>query len=110
MAALALGCGLIISALTTTYRDLAHLVAFGVQLWMFATPVVYPMSIVPHARRWLFALNPMTSVVETVRYMFLGAGTVSAEAGLIGFLATALVLAGGVLLFSRVERSFMDVV
>lgn len=110
MGALGLGFGVIVSSLTTRYRDLSNLVAFGVQLLMYATPVVYPLSAVPQGYRLLVQLNPMSSLVEAFRFGFLGAGTVS-----LGHLAysvafTLAVLIVGVLLFNRVERTFMDTV
>jgi lipopolysaccharide transport system permease protein len=110
MAALGLGCGIIISSLTTRYRDLAHLVGFGVQLWMYATPVVYPSSILPEKWRWLMTLNPMAPIVETFRYLFLGAGTVSASGLFVSAAITGGILFFGIMLFSRVEKSFMDTV
>jgi len=110
MGALGLGCGIVVSSLTTKYRDLANLVAFGVQLWMFATPVVYPASRVPERWEWLLLANPMAPVVESFRFLVLGAGTVNATQILTGALITLVVLGGGVVLFSRVEKSFMDTV
>lgn len=110
MAALGLGCGIIVSSLTTKYRDLAQLVAFGVQLWMYATPIVYPMSVIPGKWQWLAALNPMAPVVETFRYAFLGAGTVNAAHLVISLISTAVILFVGIVLFSRIEKSFMDTV
>ena len=76
MAALGLGFGIIVSSLTTKYRDLAQLVGFGVQLWMYATPIVYPASQIPAKYQWIIALNPMAPVIEAFRYAFLGVGTV----------------------------------
>ena len=110
MGGLGLGFGIIVSSLTTRYRDLSNLVTFGVQLLMYATPIVYPLSAVPRDYRLLVQLNPMSSLVEAFRYGFLGAGTVS-----LGYLAysvafTLVILIAGVLLFNRVERSFMDTV
>ncbi|TSK08986.1 MAG: ABC transporter permease [Geobacter sp.] len=110
MAALGLGFGIIVSAMTTRYRDLTHLVAFGVQLWMFATPVVYPASSVPAKWQWLLVVNPMAPVVEMFRYASLGTGTVSLANWAVSLLTTAAVLFAGVLLFSRVEKTFMDTV
>lgn len=110
MAALGLGCGIIVSSLTTKYRDLTHLVGFGVQLWMYATPVVYPSSIIPLEYRWLMALNPMASVVEMFRYAFLGTGTIRLAEVLISMGMTLMVLFVGIILFSRVEKNFMDTV
>jgi len=109
-AALGLGVGLWISALTTKYRDLAHLATFLTQLWMYATPVVYPISQIPERWRWLAALNPMTGIVEAFRKAFLGAGDASPY--LLGMSAcvTLLVLLTGVILFSRAEKTFVDTV
>jgi lipopolysaccharide transport system permease protein len=110
MAALGLGCGIIISSLTTKYRDLAQLVGFGVQLWMFATPVVYPASIVPEKWHWLLSINPMFSILETFRYTLMGVGSINVADSLLSMVMTVFLLAAGVLLFSRVEKNFMDVV
>ena len=110
MAALGLGCGIIVSSLTTKYRDLTHLVGFGVQLWMYATPVVYPSSIVPERYQWLMALNPMASIVEVFRYAFLGVGVVSVTNIMISSSMTLMILFVGIILFSRVEKNFMDTV
>lgn len=110
MALLGLGCGIIVSSLTTKYRDLTQLVGFGVQLWMYATPVVYPSSIVPDRYQWILFLNPMTPIVETFRYLLLGTGTVNLEGIVAGALMTLLLLGVGVVLFSRIEKSFMDTV
>jgi len=110
MAALGLGLGIIVSSVTTKYRDLRFLVQFGVQLLMYTTPVIYPLSSLPERYRWIIMANPMTSVIETFRLAFLGTGTFSWT--MIGFsVASAVViLAVGVLLFNRVERTFMDTV
>ena len=110
MAALGLGLGILISSLTTKYRDLRYVVGFGVQLWMYATPVVYPMSQIPEKWQWLFALNPMASIVETARYAFLGAGAVRPAHLALSFGMTALVLLSGIVMFSRIEKTFMDTV
>lgn len=110
MALLGLGCGIIISSLTTKYRDLTQLVGFGVQLWMYATPVVYPSSIVPEKYQWLMALNPMASIIETFRYVFLGTGTVDISNVVTSVVMTLVILLVGVVLFSRIEKSFMDTV
>jgi lipopolysaccharide transport system permease protein len=110
MAALGLGCGIIISSLTTKYRDLTYLVAFGVQLWMFATPVVYPISRIPARFQWIIALNPMAPIVELFRYAFLGAGTIIPWQIGLSILNTIIILFVGIILFSRIEKSFMDTV
>lgn len=110
MAALGLGFGILVSALTTKYRDLMHLVTFGVQLWMYATPIVYPLSQIPLKWQWLYALNPMASVIETFRYAFLGAGSVKIWQAGLSLSVTVLVMFLGIILFSRVEKTFMDTV
>ena len=110
MAALGLGMGILISSLTTKYRDLTYLVTFGVQLWMYATPVVYPVSLIPQKWQWLYLVNPMAPIVETFRYAFLGAGGV--KPWQIGMSAgiTLFILLIGIILFSRIEKTFMDTV
>lgn len=110
MAFLGMGCGILISSLTTKYRDLRMVVAFGVQLWMFATPVVYPLSQVPGAYRSYFALNPMTPVVEIFRAAFLGTPFPGAGLIILGWITTLLLLATGLLVFTRVEKTFIDTI
>jgi lipopolysaccharide transport system permease protein len=110
MAALGLGLGILISAMTTKYRDLKFVVGFGVQLWMYATPIVYPMSQIPERWQWVFALNPMAAVVETARFAFLGAGAIRPMHFGISLGMTALVLFAGIVMFSRIEKTFMDTV
>ncbi len=110
MALLALGTGIIISALTTKYRDLAMLVGFGVQLWMYGTPVAYSSTMVPQKYMNLYMLNPMASIIEAIRYAFLGTGGISGGYLLISLGVTVFILFIGVILFSRVEKTFMDTV
>ncbi len=110
IAALGLGCGIIVSSLTTKYRDLTQLVSFGVQLWMYATPIAYPLSQVPAKWHWVIAVNPMTPVVEMFRFTFLGVGTISPLQITQGVISTVVILFIGIILFSRVEKSFMDTV
>jgi lipopolysaccharide transport system permease protein len=110
MAALGLGCGIIISSLTTRYRDLTVLVGFGIQLWMYLSPIVYPASSLPDRYRLLVMLNPVAPVLEFFRYAFLGAGTVSPWYIALGLGTTLSILLAGVIIFSRVERTFMDTV
>ena len=110
LAALALGFGIIISSLTTKYRDLAVLVTFGVQLWMYATPVVYPASQISGNLKTLMMLNPVSPIVETFRYAFLGSGSIPWNYLGISVITTLVVLFAGVVLFSRVEKTFMDTV
>ncbi|MBN1304024.1 MAG: ABC transporter permease [Anaerolineales bacterium] len=110
MAGLGLGFGIIISSLTTKYRDLRFLVTFGVQLLMYATPVIYPVSSIPDRFRWIIQANPMTPIVETFRYAFLGAGTVAIGQLLYSFGFMLVVVFLGVIIFNRVEQNFMDTV
>jgi lipopolysaccharide transport system permease protein len=110
MAMLGLGSGIIISALTTRYRDLRMLVSFGVQLWMYGTPVAYDIRIIPQRFMGLFMLNPMTSIINTFRTAFLGTGEFNLLYYLCGWVSTAVILAIGVILFNHVEKTFMDTV
>ena len=109
MALLGLGSGIIISSLTTKYRDFTFLVAFGIQLAMYATPVIYPASMVPEKYRALLNLNPMASIIEAFRAIYLG-GTIPWPGLAISAAVTLVLLLGGILLFKRVERGFMDTV
>lgn len=110
MACLGLGFGIIISALTTKYRDLAMLVGFGVQIWMYLTPVAYDSAIIPEAYMGLYMLNPMTPVINTLRYAYLGVGSFELGCYLVSWAVTVAVLFLGVILFNRVEKTFMDTV
>jgi lipopolysaccharide transport system permease protein len=110
MAGLGLGLGIIVSALTTKYRDLQNLVGFGVSLLMYASPVLFPLSSVSGNWRLLVIANPMTSVIESFRRGFLGAGTISASLLLYSAGFALVALLAGALLFHRVERTFMDTV
>lgn len=110
LAMLSLGCGIIISACTTKYRDLAMLVGFGTQLWMYATPVAYDIGIIPDQWLSLYMCNPVTPVVMTMRHAFLGIGSFDLQAYLVGWVTTLVLLLLGVVLFSRVEKTFMDTV
>lgn len=110
MASLSLGLGMIISALTTKYRDLAFLVTFGVQLFMYATPVIYPLSRAPEKYRILISLNPMTSIIETMRYGLLGKGSFSWGALGYSTIITIVLLFFGIIIFNRVEKNFVDTV
>jgi lipopolysaccharide transport system permease protein len=108
MAGLGLGLGIIISSLTTRYRDLQNLVTFGAQLLMFATPVVYPLSSVSGKFRWLILANPMTPIVECFRFSLLGAGKIDLWHLLYSGIFMLATLMIGILIFNRVERTFMD--
>jgi lipopolysaccharide transport system permease protein len=110
---LSLGFGIIISSMTTKYRDLKFLITFAVQLWMYATPVIYPLSVMQgkyEKYMWLLQVNPVTSIIETFKYGFLGQGTFSWLALGYSGLFTIVILFIGILIFNKVERSFMDVV
>lgn len=112
LAGLGLGFGLLISSLTTKYRDLRFLITFGVQLWMYATPVIYPLSVMRQSHEqymWIIVANPLTSLIETFKFGFLGwdfqlvplrlhVGVYSGDNAL------------GMVTFNRVQRSFMDVI
>lgn len=110
MAALGLGSGIIVSSLTTRYRDLRFLVQFGAQLLMYGTPVIFPLSSLSEQYRWIMLINPMTPVIETFRYAFLGTGAFSWTLLSISAGVTTVILAVGILLFNRVEKTFMDTV
>jgi lipopolysaccharide transport system permease protein len=110
MAGLGLGFGIIVSSLTTRYRDLRFLVTFGVGLWMYATPVIYPVSSIPERFQPLIQANPVTPIVEAFRYAYLGAGTVDLINLLYSFIFMLAVLLIGVMLFNRIEQTFMDTV
>jgi len=110
LAGYGLGGGIIVSALTTRYRDLANLVAFGVQLLMFATPVIFPVSAIPEKYRWVLQYNPLTPVIEGFRLGFLGAGHVTLMQLGISFGVMLVVLSIGLMLFTHVEKTFMDTV
>ena len=117
LAGLALGFGIIISSMTTKYRDLQVLFSYVVQLWMYATPIVYPLSRVAGKQKWGFdvadimCLNPVTPIIETFKYGALGAGEFVGWGWLAySFIFMVVVLAIGILIFNRVQKSFMDTV
>jgi len=110
MAGLGLGFGIIISSLTTKYRDLTHLVTFGVTLWMYATPIIYPLSGIPEKYRMFVLANPMTAVVETFKTALLGVGQINYLHLLYSFGFTIVLLMTGVIIFNKVEKTFMDTV
>ncbi len=110
MAGLGLGFGIIISSLTTKYRDLTHLVGFGVSLWMYATPIIYPLSEIPERYKMFVLANPMTPLIETFKTVLLGVGSVNYLYLLYSLVFTIVLLAIGVLIFNKVERTFMDTV
>jgi len=110
MALLGLGLGLIITALTTKYRDLAFLITFGVQLMMYATTVIYPLSAAPAAYKWVIELNPMTGIIEAFRYGFLGEGSLTFQTLGYSIAFTLIALVLGVIIFNKTEKTFVDTV
>ncbi len=110
MALLGLGLGLIITALTTKYRDLAFLITFGVQLMMYATTVIYPLSAAPANYKWLVELNPMTGIIEAFRYGFLGQGVLTWQSLGYSVIVTLVSLVLGVIIFNKTEKTFVDTV
>lgn len=110
MALMSLGFGIWISSLTTKYRDLRFALPFFVQLWMYATPVVYPLSLIPEKYKMIIALNPMVPVVELFRYAYLGAGTINQQYIFMSVSFTLFILVTGIILFNRIEKTFMDTV
>ena len=109
-AALSLGFGLLFSALTAKYRDLMHVLSMLIQIWMYGTPIILPLSEFPAKWRWIVALNPMTMIVESFRLILLGTGTVLPRYVACSVGCTILVLAGGAILFGKVERTIVDTV
>ena len=108
---LGLGCGIIVSSLTTRYRDLMVVVTFGVQLWMYGSPVVYPLSMITHpVLRAVMVINPMTAPMESVRYIFVGTGQVPGVMWASSLIWTVALLVLGLSLFSKVEKTFVDTV
>ena len=110
LAGLSLGFGIIISSLTTKYRDLTILFNFIVQLWMYATPIIYPLSTMPPDRQWIMALNPLTSIIEAFKYGTMGVGTFSWGQLAYSFGFMVVLLAVGIVIFNKVQRTFMDTI
>ena len=110
LAGLALGFGIIVSSLTTKYRDLTILFTFFVSLWMYATPVIYPLSTMSPERQWIMALNPVTGIMEAFKYGALGVGTFDWGMLSYSFGFMVVLLAIGIVVFNKVQRSFMDTV
>ena len=106
----ALGVGLWFAALNVLYRDIQYVVPFLVQVWLYATPIVYPSSLVPERWRTLYALNPMVGVVEGFRWALLGTGTAPGPMILVSGIAAVVTLIGGMFFFRRMEKTFSDVV
>ncbi len=110
MAGFALGLGMIFSSMTTKYKDLSFLLAFGIQLYMYATPVVYPISAMPEQYRWIVDANPLTGIFECFRYGYLGSGHFEPSSLIFTTVFVVFLLAVGVITFNKVEKGFMDTV
>lgn len=110
MASFSLGLGMIFSSMTNKYKDLVFLLTFGVQLFMYATPVVYPLSSIPEKFQWLILSNPLTPIFECFRYGFLGSGSFHPSTLLFSSGIIIIILALGIVIFNKVEKSFMDTV
>jgi lipopolysaccharide transport system permease protein len=110
IALLGQGLGLILSSLTTKYRDLEHLITFGTQLLMYASPIVYPLSSVPDQYRNIIIANPMTPIIEGFRYIFLGVGEFSIYIYIYSLIVSISIYILGVLVFYKVEKNFIDTI
>lgn len=110
IAVLGLGVGLWITTLTAKYRDLIHAMQFFTQVWLYATPVIYPMSKIPVDLQWLFYLNPMAPMVELFRIAFLGQGTITATMVVSSIAITSIIFVSGLLVFNKVQKTFIDTV
>ena len=113
MAGLGLGFGILISSLTTKYRDFQFLVVFGVQLFMYATPIVYPLSLAQEklgSYSWIAMANPMSSVIEAMKFAFLGQGQFSWSHLSYSFAFMIILLIAGIITFNKVEQNFIDTV
>ena len=110
MATFALGLGMIFSSLTTKYKDLVFLLSFGIQLFMYATPVVYPISAIPVKYEWLLKINPLTGIFESFRYAYLGTGSFNPADLLLSSILIFILFMIGLLIYNKVEKSFMDTV
>ena len=110
MIVLSVGFGIIISSVTTKYRDLMMLVSFGLQLWHYACPVAYGLQLVPEKYMFLYMLNPVTPIITTFRYAVFGFGYFDLGYYLISWAVSLLVFFVGLILFSRIERTFMDTI
>lgn len=110
MAIISMGIGLILSAMTTKYKDLNHLIGFGIQLFMYATPVIYPSSSVPQDYAWIVNLNPLVGLFDYMRYAYLGVGSFSMQTLVYPTLFSIGILFIGVLIFNKTQKTFMDTV
>lgn len=110
MALIGLGVGILISSLTSKYRDLVFALSFGIQLWMYASPVVYPASIIPEKYLNYYMLNPMAPIIEQFKLVFFGSSVVNLQHIIISWMITIGLLVIGLIMFHRVEKNFMDTV
>lgn len=110
MALISMGIGLILSSMTTKYKDLNQLISFGVQLFMYATPVIYPSSSVPSAYQWVVELNPLVGLFDYMRFAYLGVGTFSIHDLIYPSLFSIVILIIGVVVFNKTQKTFMDTV
>lgn len=110
IALLSMGCGIIISAMTTKYRDLSILVTFGIQLWMYGSAVIFPVSSLPDKWIHIIMLNPVVPIIETFRYGFTGNGLFLPEYLFLSIIETLTILFVGIVIFNKVEKTFMDTV
>ena len=106
----AIGCGLWLSALNVEYRDFQYVIPFLIQIWMFATPVIYPSTLFPEKYRWLLALNPMCGIIEVFRAISIGHHQIEWELLGISIVISSLIFISGLFYFKKVERSFADVI
>ena len=107
---LGIGVGVLMSSFTTKYRDLNFVFGFIITAWMYASPVVYPLSVIPEKWHLLMSLNPMVGIIELVRQILFGVSSLRIEFILIGVVVNLILLAGGILVFNQVERNFLDTV
>jgi lipopolysaccharide transport system permease protein len=110
MALIAMGIGLVLTAMTAKYKDLTQLITFGIQLFMYITPVIYPSSSIPDNYKWLVNLNPLVSLFDYMRYAFLGIGQFSIESLIYPSLFSLVILALGILVFNKSQKTFIDTV
>jgi lipopolysaccharide transport system permease protein len=107
---LALSVGLWLGPINIRFRDIKHTLPFLIQVWMYASPVIYPISIVPHNLRWVYSLNPMVGIIEGFRWAVLGTDAASFQAIVTGVLVTVALLCGGLIFFRHMERTFADTI
>jgi lipopolysaccharide transport system permease protein len=110
MGVMGLGLGMLVSAMTTKYRDMQFLIQFGVQLLMYATPVIYPISTIPAKYQWIIIANPMSGIIEAFKYSFLGTGSLSWPLLAYSAIFTIIIFFFGLIVFNKTEKNFMDTV